>query len=103
MSLSRLSHKVYADGLRNDVGLYVDDTWAVDNAGKLADDDWHALESMGFKFTLEPAHHFLNMNVVVHSSSRVSISMEAYIKRMADTYLPDWRERDAVQNDTEHI
>ena len=86
-----LLSKTYADGTRFDLGLYVDDTWAIDNAGPLADADWEHLRKLGFKFTLLDANHFLNMNVQVHSPWRVSFSMEAYILRMADTYVPDWK------------
>ena len=89
--------KIYPNGTRQEIGLYVDDTWAIDNAGPLADADWEKLKALGFKFTLEPASHFLNMNVTVHEPWRVSFSMEAYILRMADTYVPDWKSWSVVE------
>ena len=84
-------YKVYADGSRFDLGIYVDDMWAVDDAGALADADWAALK-LDFKFTVqEDPKQFLNMNVTVESEWRVKFSMEAYVLRMADTYVPEWR------------
>ena len=37
------------------------------------------------------------MNVTVHEPWRVSFSMEAYILRMADTYVPDWKSWSVVE------
>ena len=91
-----LLSKTYPNGARLDIGLYVDDTWAIDDAGPLADADWEQLRKLGFKFTMAYATHFLNMNVQVHSPWRVSFSMQAYILRMADTYVPDWKTWGAV-------
>ena len=63
----------------------------VDDAGALADADWAALK-LDFKFTVqEDPKQFLNMNVTVESEWRVKFSMEAYVLRMADTYVPEWR------------
>ena len=42
--------KVYPDGSRLDAGLYVDDTWLIDNGGKAADAD---LEKLGKRFDLK--------------------------------------------------
>jgi hypothetical protein len=84
-------YKVYADGSRFDLGLYVDDVWACDDAGSLADADWEQL-GVDFQFTVqEDPKQFLNMNVTVLSDHSVKFSMEAYVLRMADTYVPDWR------------
>jgi len=85
--------KVYADGSRLDMGLYVDDSWCCDNAGSLADADL-AKFAKRFQITLdEDPKHFLGMNVHVHSPTRVTLSSEAYILSMADRYVPDWRSR----------
>ena len=83
--------KIYPDGSRFDLVLYVDDILACDDAGALADADFAAVQRV-FKFTIrEEAVHFLNMNVSVINEWTVKISMEAYLLRMADTYVPDWR------------
>ena len=84
-------YKEYPDGSRFDLGLYVDDKLAVDDAGALADADWKIINKH-FKFTIqEDPKHFLNMNVNVESETRVKLSMEAYVLRMADANVPDWR------------
>jgi hypothetical protein len=88
--------KVYADGSRLDLGLYVDDCWLLDDAGAAADADVAKLVS---KFDLkidEEPRHFLGMNVTVESPTRIKISSEAYVLSMADRYVPDWRSRAAV-------
>ena len=87
-----LLNKEYSNGTRCDIGLYVDDIWVIDDAQGLADADFARL-AQKFKFTLKPAHHFLNLNVTVEKPWRVKIDMKAYITKMADTYVPDWRER----------
>ena len=84
-------YKIYPDGTRLDIGIYVDDGWATDNAGALADADIAKLgKRFDIKITDEP-RHFLNMNITVESPTRVHLSSEAYIVRMADKYVPHWR------------
>ena len=83
--------KVYPDGSRFDMVLYVDDILACDDAGAQADADFDAVQKV-FKFTIrDEAVHFLNMNVSVLNEWTVKLSMEAYLLKMADTYVPDWR------------
>ena len=85
--------KVYKDGTRLDLGLYVDDAWLIDDAGAAADAD---IAKLGTKFEIkvdETPEHFLNMNVQVLSPTRVKLTSEAYILSMADKYVPNWRER----------
>jgi hypothetical protein len=89
--------KVYSDGTRLDAGIYVDDAWLADNAGSLADADLAKL-SKRFEIKIdENPRHFLGMNVHVESHTRVRLTSEAYILKMADTYLPDWRSRAKVK------
>ena len=89
--------KVYADGSRLDMGLYVDDTWVLDDAGAAADADLAALGAK-FKLTIDNnPRHFLNMNIEVLSPTRVKMSSENYITRMADKYMPGWREKPKVR------
>ena len=89
-------YKCYPDGTRLDCGLYVDDTWVIDDAGALADRDIEAL-SKRFKITVDNSpKHFLNMNVIVESPTRIKISSEAYILAMADREVPNWRSRPAL-------
>jgi len=89
-------YKVYPDGSRLDLGLYVDDMWAVDDAGELADADFAIINSH-FQFTIQEApKQFLNMNVSVESPCRVKFTMEAYVLRMADAHVPDWRSWDVI-------
>ena len=88
---------MYPDGSRFDLGLYVDDKWAVDDAGTQADDDW-AIINKHFHFTIqENPKQFLNMNITVESESRVKFTMEAYCTRMADASVPNWREWDKLE------
>ena len=83
--------KVYPDGSRFDLVLYVDDILACDDAGAQADADFDAVQKV-FKFTIrDEAVHFLNMNVSVLNEWTVKLSMKAYLLKMADTYVPDWR------------
>ena len=89
-------YKVYSDGSRLDLGLFVDDSWCIDNAGALADADLARLKAK-FNLTLdEKPRHFLNMNIEFESPTRVKITSEAYIIKMADKYVPDWRSRGRV-------
>ena len=88
--------KVYPDGSRLDAGLYVDDTWLIDDGGKAADAD---LEQLGKRFDLkldESPKHFLNMNIEVISPTKIKVSSQNYVTRMADRYIPDWRTRATV-------
>jgi hypothetical protein len=78
------------------MGLYVDDTWCIDDAGPLADAD---LKRLGERFKLtidENPRQFLGMNVTVESPTRVKITSEAYILTMADRYIPNWKSRPHV-------
>ena len=90
-------YKIYPDGTRLDLVVYVDDGLWIDNAGPLADADFDLLCNRaqgGFTVSVnEQPTHFLNMNVTVHSETRVSLSSRAYILGMADRYVPSWRER----------
>jgi hypothetical protein len=91
-------YKEYPDDSRFDLGLYVDDKLAVDDAGAQADADWKIINKH-FKFTIqEDPKHFLNMNVNVESETRVKLSMEAYVLRMADANVPDWRSWDKLES-----
>ena len=91
-------YKEYPDGSRFDLGLYVDDKLAVDDAGAQADADWKIINKH-FKFTIQDdPKHFLNMNVDVESETRVKLSMEAYVLRMADANVPDWRSWDKLES-----
>ena len=76
---------------RLDLGLYVDDTWLIDDAGPEADADIELIKQR-FSLTLdEDPKHFLNMNVTVESDVRVTLSSEAYILSMVERYLPEWK------------
>ena len=45
-----------------------------------------------FKFNIEDeAKHFLNLNVKVLSETSIKLTMEAYLLKMADETVPDWR------------
>jgi hypothetical protein len=88
--------KVYPNGSRLDLLLYVDDFWMLDDAGAQADADVGKLVSkFEIKLINDPSQ-FLNMNVTVESPTRVKVSSEAYILSMADKYVPDWRTRPTV-------
>ena len=90
-------YKVYEDGTRLDLSLFVDDSWVCDDAGANADADIKIICEK-FNFTMvEDPKHFLGMNVVVESETRVKLSSEAYILRMADKYVPSWRTRPQLQ------
>ena len=89
-------YKEYSDGTRFDLGLYVDDSWLVDDAGPLADADLAKLKQK-FKLTVvDDPKHFLNINVTVESPTRVKLTSQAYILTIADRYVPDWRSRPRV-------
>ena len=80
-------YKVFKDGTRIDMALYVDDSWVVDNAGALADAELENL-SKAFKLTVqENPKSFLGMNVISHSRKRTTISSHAYILKLASTYM----------------
>ena len=85
------AYKIYPDGTRSDIAIFVDDVWAIDDAGPLADADWAELNKT-YQFTVEPvAKHFLNLNVHVLSETSIKLTMEAYILKMAEETVPDWR------------
>jgi hypothetical protein len=87
---------LYKDGTRLDLCVYVDDAWCYDDAGVLADANLDKLGSR-FKIKLEDnPKHFLGMNVLVQSPSKVTLTSEAYILSMADKYIPGWRARGQV-------
>ena len=89
-------YKIYADGTRMDICLYVDDAWLYDNAGEKADADLARLNGrFKLKITEKPSQ-FLNMNVHVLSPTRVKLTSEAYVLSMADKYVPKWREHARV-------
>jgi hypothetical protein len=84
-------YKIFSDGSRFDMGVYVDDGWCVDNAGEQADE---LLAKFASKFQLtvtERPRHFLNMTLDVQSPTRIKITSESYVLSMADKYVPDWR------------
>ena len=84
-------YKIYPDGTRIDITVYVDDILAIDDAGPFADADFAILSAM-FKFNIEDeAKHFLNLNVKVLSETSIQLTMEAYLLKMADDTVPDWR------------
>ena len=90
--------KIYPSGGRIDVGVYVDDGYAVDNAGPEADADVEALRKR-FKIGVleDDPKFFLGMNIIVESERRVRITQSTYVTQMADKYLgPAWRERAPV-------
>ena len=89
-------YKVYADGTRFDLGFYVDDGWCCDSGGAHADRDIALLDrKFGITIDKQPKH-FLNMNIEVVSATKIKLTSEAYITRMADKYVPDWRTRAKV-------
>ena len=90
-------YKVYPDGSRADLGLYVDDSWLIDNAGGLFDADLARLAERYELKVDESPKQFLGMNVHVESPTRVKLSSEAYILSMADRYVPDWRSRPKLE------
>ena len=89
-------YKVYPDGSRLDLALYVDDGWVIDDAGPLADADLKMLSDKFQVKVIESPTQYLNINVTVESPSRVKLSSEGYIIGMADKYVPDWRSRKPV-------
>ena len=89
-------YKVYADGTRFDLGFYVDDGWCCDSGGALADRDIALLDrKFGITIDKQPKH-FLNMNIEVISPTKIKLTSEAYITRMADKLVPGWRTRAEV-------
>ena len=89
-------YKVYPDGSRLEIFLYVDDAWCTDNAGSLADADLKLIsDKFEVTWTNDP-RHFLNINIKVLSETKVQLSSESYILSMADRAMPDWRTRPKV-------
>eukprot|EP00965_Chrysotila_dentata_P068581 2266682-Pleurochrysis_carterae.AAC.1 len=82
-----LFFKVYPDGSRADLVLYVDDCWFTNTSGVGADDDLKRFSGK-FKLTVESnPKQFLGMNVTVHDPHHISLSAEAYVKAKAEQYL----------------
>ena len=86
--------KIFADGTRMDLLLYVDDAYVTDDNAALADAE---LEAFGMAFadkdgksgiTVQVPEHFLGANIDVSAdSSEVTISSRAYVTQMAKKYL----------------
>ncbi|KAL1529178.1 hypothetical protein AB1Y20_000137 [Prymnesium parvum] len=67
-------YKVYSDGARIDMSVYVDDCWITDTAGARCDDELAVL-SKAFALTITDAPDlFLGMNVRQHSPARLTLS-----------------------------
>ena len=80
-------YKVYDDGARTDMSIYVDDSWVSDTSGERCDAELAAL-SKAFKLTVkEVLDAFLGMNLSFPDSSVIELSNEAYIKKLAAEYL----------------
>jgi hypothetical protein len=90
-------YKIYPDGTRLDIVVYVDDGWSEDDAGPNADRDL-AILAKKFAGELGPMEYkepsfFLGQNCKVNQNVSTTFTNQAYILKMADTYLPGWRER----------
>ena len=80
-------YKIYPDGTRIDISLYVDDGWVTHNAGAAAKADLiQFAQRFKLKFRERPKQ-FLGLNVDV-SPERISISSAAYIEGLAEKNLP---------------
>ena len=80
-------YKIYDDGSRIDISLYVDDAWVTDNAGAAADADIARFaERFAIKVNDNPKQ-FLGLNIAVSAES-ISISSTAYIEGLAAKQLP---------------
>jgi len=80
-------YKVYDDGARTDMSIYVDDSWVSDTSGERCDAE---LEKLGraFKLTVkEVPDAFLGMNLSFPDPSVTELSNEAYLKKLAAEYL----------------
>ena len=78
------------------MGVYVDDKWVLDDGGAQVDADMDLLAKRFLITVDDHPKHFLGMNVIIESATRVKITSEAYILTMADRYLPKWREHKKV-------
>ena len=76
-------YKVYEDGSRIDLCLYVDDGWVEDDAGELADADL-AILAERFKMTLGPPKQFLGMRIISCSPTSISYNNEVFLTELAD-------------------
>ena len=87
-------YKIYEDGTRLDICMYVDDGWVETDSGAPADADLALLAArFAMEFNANPTH-FLGMNTTVTPASDgdyLDVSCQAYVEGMADKYLPDWQ------------
>jgi hypothetical protein len=80
-------YKIYSDGTRIDISLYVDDGWVTHNAGAKAEADLMLFaQRFRLKFRAQP-RQFLGLNVTV-APGRISISSTAYVEGLAAKNLP---------------
>ena len=86
-------YKVYSDGSRVDICMYVDDGWVETDSSTFVDADMEILaEKFNMEFDDNPKK-FLGMNTNCRDDGRLEISAKSYIEGTADKYLPDWRSR----------
>ena len=85
--------KVYEDGSRVDICMYVDDGWVETDSSTFVDADMEILaEKFNMEFDADPKK-FLGMNTLCREDGCLEISAKSYIEGTADKYLPDWRSR----------
>ena len=86
-------YKVYDDGSRVDICMYVDDGWVETDSTTFVDADMEILaEKFNMEFDDNPKK-FLGMNTNCRDDGCLEISAKSYIEGTADKYLPDWRSR----------
>ena len=83
--------KVYSDGSRVDICMYVDDGWVETDSTTFVDADMEKLaERFNMEFDPNPTR-FLGMNTFLCDNDVLKISAKHYVTEMADKYLPEWR------------
>ena len=79
--------KIFKDGTRIDMSIYVDDAWVTDNASTSADREIEAFATR-FKIKIQDQpKQFLGLNINAESDT-ISISSRAYIEGLASKQLP---------------
>ena len=86
-------YKIYPDGTRLDMTLYVDDAFVTTDGGPMADADIKMLcDEFGVEEVKENPEYFLGMNLNITSDKeigvrRIALSVPTYIRKMASKYL----------------
>ena len=83
-----LYRKVYPDGARIDLSIYVDDSWMVDTAGARADAELAELQKHFTLTVTEDPKFFLGMNYARGRNGAVQFNSYAYVQKLVGKYLP---------------